>query len=80
MADSDIPPRVAHGDRRGEVWIEDDKGQLSKVRHTWPAGAPLQRGQGEALKADGRAKLGEVTDAAVVPDEPSAWEAVEEGD
>ena len=53
-------PTVAHGDRRREVWIEDDASQLSKVRHTWP----------------GRS----VTDDAVVPEEASAWEAVEDGD
>lgn len=60
---------VAHGDRRKDVWIEDDQGQLSKVRHTWPTsreGAP-------AGPAD-------VTDAAVVPEESSAWEAVEDDD
>lgn len=59
MPDPEKPP-VAHGDRRREVWIEDDASQLSKVRHTWP-------------EAD-------VTDVAVTPDEPSAWEAVEDDD
>jgi len=53
---------VAHGDRRKDVWIEPDKRQLSKVRHTWPA-APDN-----------------VTDTADVPDEPSAWEALEDDD
>ena len=63
MSDPKTPP-VAHGDRRREVWIEDDASQLSKVRHTWPTG---RGGTGP-------------TDAAVVPEGPSAWEAVEDDD
>ena len=77
MSDHDSPP-VAHGDRRREVWIEDDERQLSKVRHTWPtAAAPLQE-QSEA-SGEGVAQPG-VTDVAVVPEEPSAWEALEDDD
>lgn len=59
MSDPKTPP-VAHGDRRREVWIEDDPAQLTKVRHTWPET--------------------DVTDVAVTPEEPSAWEAVEDDD
>ena len=71
MPDHDNPP-VAHGDRRREVWIEDDPRQLSKVRHTWPLNRPPLHEHGQAPP--------DVTDAAVVPDEPSAWEALEDDD
>lgn len=77
MSEPEKPP-VAHGDRRQDVWIEDDPNQLSKVRHTWPTRPPVHE-QSEASE-EGVAVDPSVTDAAVIPDEPSAWEAVEDDD
>ena len=73
---ADIP--VARGDRRKDLWIQDDARQLTKVRHTWPDDAPPPQGmdhQGEVPAALARA-----TDAASVPEAPSAWEAIEDDD
>ena len=78
MSEPEKPP-VAHGDRRQEVWIEDDPNQLSKVRHTWPVARPPLQEQSEASE-EGEQADPSVTDAAVLPDEPSAWEAVEDDD
>ena len=72
-------PSVAHGDRREDVWIEDDPRQLTKVRHTWPVARPPMQEHSEASQ-EGAAADPSVTDAAVVPEEPSAWEAVEDDD
>lgn len=70
---------VARGDRRKDVWIEDDARQLTKVRHTFPDDAPPP--QGLACEAPPASKaLARATDAASVPEEPSAWEALEDGD
>lgn len=79
MSDPDTPP-VARGDRRREVWIEDDASQLTKVRHTWPTATPPLHEASEAREEGVSPGLGEVTDAAVMPEEPSAWEAVEDDD
>lgn len=77
MSEPEEPP-VAHGDRREDVWIEDDPRQLSKVRHTWPTARPPLHEHSEASQ-EGAADPS-VTDAAVVPEQPSAWEAVEDDD
>ena len=78
MSEPEKPP-VAHGDRREDVWIEDDPRQLSKVRHTWPVTRLPPDEHSEATR-EGAAVDPCVTDAAVVPDEPSVWEAVEDDD
>lgn len=70
-------PEVAHGDRRDKVWIEESAGQVSKVRHTWPAEGPLHE-QSEAREKGDPARHADVTDTAVVPEDPSAWEARED--
>ena len=71
---------VARGDRRKDLWIETDERQLSKVRHTWPTGTPPLQEHSEAAGEGVPAEAGDVTDAAVMPEKPSAWEALEEGD
>jgi len=70
---------VARGDRRADVWIEDDKDQKTRVRHTFPSQPPVEEVSEAA--ATGRVRDdAKVTDAAVLPEEPSAWEALEEDD
>lgn len=64
---------VARGDRRDEVWIEDDKDQKTRVRHTFPSPPPVKE-VGESRVADDA----EVTDTAATPENPSAWEALED--
>ncbi|MGE5501156.1 MAG: hypothetical protein ACM3W4_04445 [Ignavibacteriales bacterium] len=70
---------VARGDRRADVWIEDDKDQKTKVRHTFPSRPPVEE-VAESVRAGASADDAEVTDTAVTPESPSAWEALEEGD
>jgi len=75
---SDNEP-VARGDRRAEVWIEADKDQKTKVRHTFPSTPPIEE-VGELAGQSARTDDAEVTDTAVTPENPSAWEALEDGE
>lgn len=65
---------VAHGDRREEVRFEDDPKMVAKVRHTFKVDPARQ----EQSEADGEAVEPGVTDAEVVANSPSAWEARED--
>jgi len=76
---ADEPP-VARGDRREEVWIEKDRDQVTKVRHTFPTARPPLEEHSEATQEGVSTDDAEVTDAVVMPEESSAWEAREEGD
>lgn len=74
MSDTPSDPKVKHGDRRDEVWFEEDEDQIARVRHTFPAEGPAHE-QSEASEKG----LGvQPTDVAVVPEGASAWEAVED--
>lgn len=72
------PARVARGDRRDELWIEEDRDQFTRIRHGWPADGPVppemqsQVPEGEARDAD-QAR----PDLAGLVNEESAWEARE---
>ncbi|HYG26919.1 MAG TPA: hypothetical protein VD906_08430 [Caulobacteraceae bacterium] len=76
MNDKRPEPAVSRGDRRGQVWIEADKDQIAKVRHTFPAQGAVEE-QSEASEEGRAAPTGDV---AIAPEEASAWEALEEGD
>jgi len=71
---------VARGDRREQVWIEKDRDQVTRVRHTFPTERPPLQEHSEALQEGVPADDAEVTDAVVMPEESSAWEAREEDD
>ena len=67
---------VARGDR-DDLWIEADKDQKTKVRLTFPSRPPVEQ-VSEAAAMGRPSDDAEVTDAAVVRDEPSVWEALED--
>ncbi len=68
---------VARGDRREDLWIEADKDQKTRVRHTFPSRPPVEQ-VSEAAASGRPCNDAEVTDAAIVREEPSAWEALED--
>ena len=79
MPDDPVQPPVAHGDRRDEVWIEKDPDQISKVRFTFPVTPPVEE-VGVSSREGAALDDAEVTDAAAIPDDPSVWEALEDGE
>ena len=76
MNDKPSETAVSRGDRRDKIWIEEDKDQVAKVRHTFPAKGAVEE-QSEASE-EGRAAL--ASDVAIAPEDASAWEALEEED
>lgn len=79
MAEKRDQARVARGDRREDLWIEEDAAQLTRIRHGWPAGGPVPAEmQGEA--PEDQAQPGAAPDLAGLVNEESAWEAREKDD
>lgn len=71
---------VARGDRREELWIEEDAGQLTRIRHGWPAEHQPPHEQSEASERGLQSDDTGLADTAALINEESAWEAREEGD
>ena len=77
---SEPETRVARGDRRDELWIEEDKDQLTRIRHGWPADHQPPHEQSEASERALQSDEEGLADTAELINDESAWEAREKGD
>jgi hypothetical protein len=69
---SNSNPKVAHGDRRQTVHYEPDPDQLTRVSHTFK---PMMLPPDEVTRDPPARAAPVIQDAAIVPPEPSVWDA-----